>query len=84
MMFGSAWNGWQPWGTMGFLQFRWLLPFVLLDLVLKGFALWRAGRRGQPWWFVALLLINSLGILPGIYLLTHAESSVKVSSKKKA
>jgi len=49
----------------------WIGPLMLLDLALKGIALWRAGRAGQKWWFVALLLVNSLGILPGIYLLTH-------------
>jgi len=41
---------------------------ALWELIWKGFALWRAGRRNQPVWFVCLLLINSLGILPIIYL----------------
>jgi len=55
----------------------WLGPLVILDLVLRGIALWRAGRNGQKWWFVALLLVNSVGILPGIYLLTHKEAKRK-------
>ncbi len=50
----------------------WLLPLILLDLVLKALALWRAARSSQPIWFVALLLVNSLGILPAVYLLMHA------------
>jgi hypothetical protein len=54
-----------------------LLPLVLLDLVLKGLALWRSARRGEKWWFVALLIVNSVGILPGIYLLTHREGKKK-------
>ncbi len=61
---------------------KWALPFVILDLVLKGFALWRSARKSQNWWFVALLVVNSLGILPAIYLLTHKEV-VSPSKKKK-
>lgn len=49
-----------------------LLPYLLVvDLVARGFALWKSARDSQKWWFVALLVINSLGILPAIYLLTH-------------
>lgn len=81
MMFGSPFNNWQPWGSFELFHFRWLLPFALLDLVLKGFALWRAARRGESWWFVALLVVNSLGILPGIYLFTHPEKPLQKSSR---
>ncbi len=46
-----------------------LLPIILLwELVWKGLALWHSGRRGQPWWFVILLVINTVGILEIIYL----------------
>ena len=41
---------------------------ALWTLVWKGLALWHAARNGQPWWFVALLLINTLGILEIVYL----------------
>ena len=61
----------------GYGWMTWLGPLVILDLVLKGFALWRAARRDEKWWFVALLLVNSVGILPGIYLLTHKEEAKK-------
>jgi hypothetical protein len=64
---------WQGnWGySSGWIH--WMLPFVILDVVLKALALWRSARNGQKWWFFFLLIINSLGILPGIYLLTHQE-----------
>lgn len=42
---------------------------ALIELVLKGFALWKSARRGQSGWFVALLILNTAGILPVIYLL---------------
>jgi len=48
-------------GGVGFL--------ALWDLAWKGVALWRAAKRKEMWWFVALLIVNSMGILPIVYLL---------------
>lgn len=42
---------------------------VLWDLVLKGFALWKTARSDQMGWYVALLILNTVGVLPIIYLL---------------
>lgn len=69
---GSGWNmmGWGATWPFGFL-----LPLVVLDLILKGFALYRSARKGQQWWFVALLIVNSAGILPLIYLLLYRKTS---------
>lgn len=58
-----------------------VLPFVLFDLVLKGFALWKSARKGQNVWFIALLVVNSVGILPAIYLLLNRD--IKKPAKKK-
>lgn len=54
-----------------------LTPFAILDLVLKGFALWRAAKRSENVWFIILLVVNSLGILPAVYLLTHKDKPGK-------
>jgi hypothetical protein len=45
-----------------------VLLAVLWSLLWKGLALWRAAKRGDMWWFIAFLLINTLGILEIIYL----------------
>ena len=60
-----------PWaiGSSWGFGFAWIWPFVILDLVLKGFALWRSAKNNQPVWFVILLIVSSLGILPLIYLI---------------
>jgi methionyl-tRNA synthetase len=42
---------------------------IIWSLVWKGIALWRAARNNQLGWFVALLLINTMGILEILYLL---------------
>lgn len=63
-------------GNMGLPQswMVWILPLLILDIVLKGLALWRSARRSENIWFIFLLLVNSLGVLPAIYLLTHKAS----------
>ncbi|KKS94670.1 MAG: hypothetical protein UW68_C0036G0002 [Candidatus Collierbacteria bacterium GW2011_GWB1_44_6] len=46
---------------------------VVLDVVLKGITLYKSARKDQKVWFVALLLVNSLGILPIIYLFLNKD-----------
>ncbi len=46
-----------------------IIPFILIDLVLKALSMWRAARMNMTAWFVALFIVNSLGILPVIFLL---------------
>ncbi len=56
-----------------------LLPFLLLaaiwTILIKGYTLWHAARNGQKKWFVALLVINTLGILEIIYLVWFRPNS---------
>ncbi len=46
-----------------------ILVVLLWTIVLKGYALWSAARGGQKGWFIALLIINTLGILEIVYLI---------------
>jgi len=49
---------------------QWILALLVIwSLAWKGLALWRAGRNNHPVWFVAILLINTAGILEILYLL---------------
>lgn len=50
------------------------------SIVWKGYGLWYAARDKKPWWFVAFLLINDLGILEIIYLLWVRKSGKAASS----
>ncbi len=48
------------------------LPLVLIwDLAWRGVAMWRAARNDQTAWFVCLLVFNTAGVLPIIYLLLN-------------
>ena len=56
---------------------QWLFILVLLwTLPWKGMALWKSARTGDKKWFIAFLIVNTLGILEILYLY--------VFSKKKA
>jgi methionyl-tRNA synthetase len=46
----------------------WFLLIVLWSIFWKGLALWHSGRRGQPWWFVIILVVNTVGLLEIVYL----------------
>ncbi len=45
------------------------IPILVWSLVWKGMALWKAARRGEKYWFIALLILNTVGILEIVYLI---------------
>ncbi len=54
-----------------------LIADVIWELVWKGWAMWHAARRGQKGWYVAILILNTIGILPIIYLFAVAKVQKK-------
>jgi len=75
----------------------WFYPALVWTLVWKGISMWRAARLGQLPWFIIILVVNTVGILPIIYLVWFQRSDVvdkgsldktlskgKVTRKKKA
>lgn len=40
----------------------------LAVVLFKGLGLWHSARHSQKWWFIAMLILNTLAILPLIYL----------------
>ena len=54
--------------------FLWILPW-------KGYALWLSARNGHTWWFIALLIINTLSILDIIYIFTIGRKSRQEQKK---
>jgi len=50
-----------------------ILVLIIWSLAWKGLALWRAAREGSKPWFVALLLINTLGLLEIVYLFVFSK-----------
>lgn len=59
--------------------FATLTFLVFWELIWKGLGLYKAGKRQQPIWFIFMLILNTAGILPIIYLLI---SNKKIKKKK--
>ena len=49
------------------------IMIIIWSLAWKGVALWKAARNNQVYWFIALLIINTLGILEIIYIYVFAK-----------
>ncbi|MBX4200831.1 DUF5652 family protein [Candidatus Parcubacteria bacterium] len=44
------------------------IALIIWNLIWKGFALWKAARSRQRNWFIAILILNTFGILEIIYI----------------
>jgi len=63
-------------------QNPWLLALIQLWVIpWKGFALWIAAQRKEKWWFIAILILNTLGILEIIYIFAIAKQSLPLFKK---
>jgi methionyl-tRNA synthetase len=56
------------------LENMWVIVVLgLWTLPWKGVALWKAARRKELKWFIALLVLNTLAILEIIYIFVFAK-----------
>ena len=54
-----------------------IIALTLWSVVWKAWALWLSARRGEKWWFILLLIVNTIGILEIIYIFLIAKKSDK-------
>jgi len=59
-----------------------IIIVIIWTLVWKGLALWKAGRKNQPIWFVAMLIVNTLGILEILYIFVFSKMGGKKAPEK--
>jgi len=52
-----------------------LYPILIWTTFWKGLALWKAAQKKQVYWFIAILLINLLGIFSILYIYVFSEWS---------
>lgn len=45
------------------------VPLIIWSIIWKGLALWRAARLKQVGWYIALIVINTVGVFEIIYLI---------------
>ena len=63
----------------------WFIVAFVWVFVWKGLALWKSARLGAKWWFIAMLVINTLGVLEILYLFVFSKhkSRTKMHSDDK-
>lgn len=54
-----------------------LLALGLWDIVWKAVALWKSARKSDKAWFVLILILNTIGILPIAYIFIFSKRSKK-------
>ena len=59
-----------------------LLVLTAWSLMWKGFALWKSAKSNQRNWFIAILLINTFGILEIVYLFYFARPKIVKNQEK--
>ena len=61
----------------GLLVFLPIMVMILLvwALAWKGFALWKSAKLNQKYWFIAMLVINTMGILEILYIFVFSRKS---------
>ena len=57
-------------GTTGIIL---IAILSIIVAILKGLALWHAAKRHEKWWFIAMLVLNTAGILEWVYLVFVAK-----------
>ncbi|MDR1226920.1 MAG: DUF5652 family protein [Prevotellaceae bacterium] len=48
-----------------------LVLLVIWEMTWKAIAMWKSARRSQKTWFVCIVIFNTAGILPIVYLLLN-------------
>lgn len=67
-------------GLMGI--FAVLVVLMIWEAVWKLIALWKCGRNNQLVWFIVIGILNTVGILPIIYLLFFQKKEDKKGRRK--
>ncbi len=57
-----------------------VLVVVAWSLAWKGLALWHSSKLNQKNWFIALLVLNTVGILEILYLFVFAAKKLNINT----
>jgi len=51
-----------------------VILLAIWELVWKLLGMWKSARNNHPVWFICIAILNTLGVLPIIYILMHRGS----------
>jgi len=59
-----------------------LFAIYIWSILWKGVALWKSAKLEQRNWFIAILILNTIGILEIVYLFFFAKKKMKLGELK--
>lgn len=64
-------------------KYPWLVMLLQIwSIPWKGLALWIAAKKNDKWWFIALLILQTIGIVDIIYIFFVAKHKFELFRKK--
>lgn len=65
------------------MTFFWIIPVLAVwEGVWKAIALWKSARNNHLAWFICLVIFNTLGILPIVYIFGFSKKTPQVNESK--
>jgi len=65
------------------LQNFWIIILLVVwPIPWKGWALWKAARLNDKWWFMALLVIQTLAVMDILYIYIFSKRGTLISRNK--
>ncbi len=66
----------ENFSDLGFLKtLSWLIPVIVIlsiwEAIWKIIALWKSARNDHLAWFICIAIINTVGILPIVYIIKY-------------
>lgn len=59
-----------------------VIVILIWSILWKGIALWKSANYKQRNWFIAILIVNTMGILEIAYLFKFAKQKMELSDLK--
>jgi len=60
---------------LSFFSSPWFIAIVIVcaiwDMVWKAIAMWKAARNNHLAWFICIVVFNTVGLLPIVYILLN-------------
>ncbi len=71
------------WGNLP-LGIIWLIVILAIwEAIWKGLGLWRSAQNKSVAWFVCILIFNTVGILPILYIFVFSKMGTKTRKARK-
>lgn len=62
---------------------QWIFIIIILWILpWKGVALWKAAKKSETGWFIAILILNTLAILEIIYIFYFSKKQIREDPKE--